>query len=126
MKASVYAMPFKSAKQRRYLHMIEPELAKRWEEEYGSGVKMPKSTKSRKPVATAKKKTTKKQGYNDRLDESLGKKNGKESTKKQSKKDRRDESKGAEKAAGKPAYSGNKSSNQGPKKKAPAKKKKKK
>jgi len=125
MKASVYAMPFKSAKQRRYLHMIEPELAKRWEEEYGSGVKMPKSTKSQKPVATAKKKTTKKQGYNDRLDESLGKKNGKESTKK-SKKDRRDESKGAEKAAGKPAYSGNKSSNQGPKKKAPAKKKKKK
>ena len=51
-------MPFKSAEQRRYLHMIEPELAKRWEEEYGSGVKMSKSIKSRKPVATAKKKTT--------------------------------------------------------------------
>ncbi len=103
--------------------MVEPELAKRWEEEYGSGAKMPKSTKSRKPVATAKKKTTKKQGYNDRLDESLGERDGKESTKSQSEKDRRDESKGAEKAAGKPAYSGNKSSNQG-KKKTTAKKKK--
>ena len=123
MKASVCAMPFKSAKQRRYLHMIEPELAKRWEEEYGSGVKIPKNTNTRKSVATAKKKTTKKQGYNDRLDESLGERNKKNS---QSKKDRRDESKGAEKAADKPAYSGNKSSNQGAKKKKPAAKKKKK
>ena len=111
-------MPFKSEKQRRYLYMVEPELAKRWEKEYGSGAKMSKSTKAKKPVATAKKKTTKKQGYNDRLDESLGARNGKKS---QSMKDRRDESKGAEKAAGKPAYSGNKSSSQG--KKAPAKKK---
>ena len=64
-----------------------------------------------------KKKTTKSQGYNSRLDESLGMRNGKESTKKQSMKARRDESKGAKKAAGKPAYSGNKSSNQGRKKK---------
>ena len=62
-----------------------------------------------------KKKKT--QGYNARLDESLGARNGKESTKKQSMKARRDESKGAKKAAGKPAYSGNKSSNQGRKKK---------
>ncbi len=59
----------------------------------------------------------KKQGYNARLDESLGARNGKASTKKQSYKARRDESKGAKKAAGKPAYSGNKSSNQGRKKK---------
>jgi hypothetical protein len=51
-----------------------------------------------------------KQGYNDRLDESLGAKNGK---KKQSLKSRRDESKGMEKAYGKKAYSGNKSSAQG-------------
>jgi hypothetical protein len=62
-----------------------------------------------------KKKKT--QGYNARLDESLGMRNGKESTKKQSLKARRDESKGAKKAAGKPAYSGNKSSTQGRKKK---------
>jgi len=46
----------------------------------------------------------KKQGYNDRLDESLAK-DGKESSKKQSMKDRRDESKGMEKAEGKGAYS---------------------
>jgi len=46
----------------------------------------------------------KKQGYNSRLDE-------------QSLKSRRDESKGTEKAAGKRAYSGNKSSAQGRKKK---------
>jgi hypothetical protein len=46
--------------------------------------------------------TEKKQGYDDRLDESLGARDGKKS---QSFKDRRDESKGAEKAAGKRAYS---------------------
>jgi hypothetical protein len=42
-------------------------------------------------------KAAKTQGYNDRLDESLGARDGKKS---QSFKDRRDESKGAEKAAG--------------------------
>jgi len=47
-------------------------------------------------------KTEKKQGYNDRLDESLGARDGKKS---QSFKDRRDESKGAEKAADNRAYS---------------------
>ena len=51
-----------------------------------------------------------KQGYNARLDESMGVKNGKKS---QSMKSRRDESKGMEKAMGKKAYSGNKSSAQG-------------
>ena len=45
----------------------------------------------------------KKQGYNDRLDESLGARNGKKS---QSLKSRRDESKGMEKSKGKGAYSG--------------------
>ena len=44
------------------------------------------------------------QGYNDRLDESLAK-DGKESSMKQSLKDRRDESKGMEKFMGKGAYS---------------------
>ena len=43
------------------------------------------------------------QGYNDRLDESLGARNGKKS---QSLKSRRNESKGMEKAMGKGAYSG--------------------
>ncbi len=52
----------------------------------------------------------KKQGYNARLDDSLGARKGK---KKQSMKARRDESKGAKKAAGKKAYSGNRKSAQG-------------
>ena len=56
------------------------------------------------PYSTGMKKggSAKKQGYNARLDESLGARRGKKS---QSFKDRRDESKGAEKAAGKRAYS---------------------
>ena len=45
---------------------------------------------------------TKKQGYNARMDESLGSRNGKKT---QSLKSRRNESKGTEKAAGKRAYS---------------------
>ena len=45
----------------------------------------------------------KKQGYNARLDESLGARN--KGKKKQSLKSRRDESKGMEKASGKRAYS---------------------
>ncbi len=52
-------------------------------------------------------KMKKKQGYNARLDDSLGSKNGKKS---QSMKDRRDESEGMEKSKGKRKYSGNKSS----------------
>ena len=48
-------------------------------------------------------KGSKKQGYDARLDESLGARDGQ--SKSQSFKDRRDESKGAEKAAGKRAYS---------------------
>lgn len=42
----------------------------------------------------------KKQGYNDRLDESLGMRNGKEANKKQTYKDRRDESRGMKKKMG--------------------------
>mgnify|MGYP003137810712 CR=1 FL=1 len=49
--------------------------------------------------------SSKKQGYNARLDESLGARDGAESTKSQSFKARRDESKGMEKASGKRAYS---------------------
>ena len=54
------------------------------------------------PYAKRSKKSTGGQGYDDRLDESLGARDGKKS---QSFKDRRDESKVAEKAAGKRAYS---------------------
>ena len=61
-------------------------------------------TNVRFPYAKRAKKSTggKSQGYDDRLDESLGARHGKKS---QSFKDRRDESKGAEKAAGHRAYS---------------------
>jgi len=55
------------------------------------------------------------QGYNARLDESLGNRKGKKSTKKQSYKDRRDESKGMEKASGKRAYSSVKTMDKGSK-----------
>ena len=46
-----------------------------------------------------------KQGYDARLDETLGSKDGKESKMKQSMKDRRDESNGMKKSKGKGAYS---------------------
>jgi len=52
----------------------------------------------------------KKQGYNARLDDSLGARKGK---KKQSMASRRNESKGSKKAAGKKAFSGNRKSAQG-------------
>ena len=50
------------------------------------------------------------QGYNARLDDSLGAKHGKKS---QDMKSRRDESEGMEKSMGKRKFSGNKSSGQG-------------
>lgn len=51
-----------------------------------------------------------KQGYNDRMDESLAMRDG---SKSQSMKDRRDESKGMEKAMGKRAYGAVKTMNRG-------------
>ena len=60
-------------------------------------------------INKARGKGRKKQGDNDRLDESMGRRNGKKG---QSMKDRRDESKGMERSKGRPAYSGNKSSAQ--------------
>jgi hypothetical protein len=64
----------------------------------------------KKGGATMKAKGKGMQGYNARLDDSLGARKGKKS---QSLKSRRDESKGAKKAAGKKAYSGNRKSAQG-------------
>ena len=60
---------------------------------------------TRFPYDKGGKSGAKKQGYNARLDESLGASRGAESTKSQSFKARRDESKGMEKASGKRAYS---------------------
>ena len=54
-------MPFKSEKQRRWMHTNKPKMAKEWEQET--------STKE-KPMAA------KKQGYKSRQDESLGARRG--------------------------------------------------
>ena len=41
-------MPFKSEKQRRYLHAVQPRLAQKWEKKYG---KPTKKTSKRKKKA---------------------------------------------------------------------------
>jgi len=73
-----------------------------------------KGTGKRATINKSKEKTTpakmKKQGYNARLDDSLGAKHGKKS---QSLKSRRDESEGMEKSMKRRKFSGNKSSAQG-------------
>lgn len=55
----------------------------------------------------------KKQGYDSRLDDTLGMKDGPEASMTQSFADRRDDSEGMEKAMGKPKFSSNRQSNQG-------------
>lgn len=90
--------------------------AERYAENAESDMKTGKGTKAdiaydiKKASEKGYKKGTtamKEQGYNDRLDDSLGSKNGKKS---QSMKDRRDESEGMEKSKDKGKFSGNKSS----------------
>ena len=62
-------------------------------------------------------KEAKKQGYNDKLDESLGKTKGKRSTKEQNYKDRRNESEAMEKKGGKRKYARVKTMDKGNRKK---------
>lgn len=38
-------MPYKSKKQRAYLHANEPKLAKKWDKKYGGKIKKPKKKK---------------------------------------------------------------------------------
>jgi|TARA_B110000495_G_C22717341_1_gene421568 hypothetical protein len=67
-----------------------------------------KVSKFRKKQTDTKRATIKdkaKQGYNSKLDESLGSRRGAESTKSQSMSSRRNESKGMSKSAGRGAYS---------------------
>ena len=72
---------------------------------YGKyGKNVAKAIYQEESTGTHASKKSKKQGYNARLDESLGARNGKKS---QSMKSRRKESKGMEKSMGKKAYSGN-------------------
>jgi hypothetical protein len=62
-------------------------------------------SKGRKRPTYKKRKSTKSQGFNDRLDESLGETRGAKKTKKQSYKSRRKESEGMEKSMGRRKYS---------------------
>lgn len=41
-------MPYRSAKQRRYMHAKHPEIAARWDEEYGGEVEPSGGEKSEK------------------------------------------------------------------------------
>ena len=47
-------MPFKSKKQRAWMHKNKPAMAKRWEKETPKGAKLPKKVKRK----ATKKKTT--------------------------------------------------------------------
>jgi len=41
-------MPYKSEKQRRYMHAQHPEIAKRWDKKYGGKIAPKKTAKKRK------------------------------------------------------------------------------
>lgn len=41
-------MPYKSEKQRRYMHAKHPTIAKRWDKEYGDKIAPKKRTKKKK------------------------------------------------------------------------------
>ena len=94
---------------KRYVGKAVP---KRFQEEYGKTYSKSEAMEVGKKVAgkvyreqqSMAKGGRMKQGYNDRLDESLGMRNIKGINTKQSYKDRRDESKGMEKAMGRRAY----------------------
>ena len=48
-------MPYKSEKQRRYLHAVHPDIAARWDAEYGGKVKGKKKVSKANPAKTALK-----------------------------------------------------------------------
>jgi len=62
-------------------------------------------SKGKRSGRQRRRRRAKRQGYNDKLDESMGVSNGREKTMAQSLKDRRNESKGMEKSMGKRPYS---------------------
>ena len=41
-------MPYRSAKQRRYMHAKHPEIAKRWDKAYGGKIQPKKKTAKKK------------------------------------------------------------------------------
>lgn len=59
-------MPYRSAKQRAFMHINHPDIAKRWDKEYGGAV-VPKKKLSKKEKSSAarrmiEKKASKKKG----------------------------------------------------------------
>jgi len=41
-------MPYKSAKQRAYMHIHHPEIAKKWDKKYGGKIAPKKTTKKKR------------------------------------------------------------------------------
>lgn len=41
-------MPYKSSAQRAYMHIHHPDIAKRWDKEYGGGGKLPRHVGKKK------------------------------------------------------------------------------
>ena len=55
-------MPFRSQAQRSYLYATHPDIARRWQAEYGQG-KLPKRVAVKKTKKGRKRKKLKKSGY---------------------------------------------------------------
>lgn len=53
-------MPYKSAKQRRFMHARHPDIAARWDREYGGKVTGKKSKPKSKPKSSPKSKARRK------------------------------------------------------------------
>jgi hypothetical protein len=52
-------MPFRSQAQRGYMYANHPEIAKRWEDTYGSGKNLPKYAKGQAPKIKRKRRKVK-------------------------------------------------------------------
>ena len=57
-------MPFKSKKQRKWMHANEPEMADKWEKETPKGKALPEKVKTRKKSTKEKKKGAKRTAKN--------------------------------------------------------------
>ena len=49
-------MPYKSAKQRRFMHAVVPDVARKWDKKYGAKVGGGKTHKQKKKAKGGKKK----------------------------------------------------------------------
>ena len=101
----VYNVAIRRKKDGYWMDLLPFDVTKSQAEEIAKDINgmIPNSAKAEIPLPFAKGGKT--QGYNARLDESLGDRTGAEIDFEQKKKDRRDESKAMEKSSGKRAYS---------------------